>query len=417
MLFALSLPVIIGFSGLGFETGYWQFQQRKMQTAADMAAYAGAIALRNNEPEGQAHAEARTEAELHGYDAAVGAFDANTPPLTGDHRDANSVEVVITHTAERFVSQMFNDAPVTFSVRAVATHQDEAEACILALSPEASSAVEFFGSANINLIECEVMSNSIAPDSLEVRGSTDVIAPCLNSVGGFLAVGGADYELTDCREPRTDLPPAADPFAHLEPPVMPSNCSNINGGGGGGGGGGGNGNGNGGGGSSGPTVVSPGPGGVTRFCNGLSINSEVVFEPGVYVIDGGDFRINANADVYGEGVTFYLTGGAEANFNGSARIDVTAPDYGDYDGVAFFGDRADVGVSHTFNGTADSAITGAIYTPTAELEFLGDFSGFEGCLFLVGDTIRIGGNAQITTDCSLLDDIWAEVPSEVRLVE
>ena len=42
----LTLPLIVGFCGLGGETAFWYFKQRDLQGAADVAAYNGAIALR-----------------------------------------------------------------------------------------------------------------------------------------------------------------------------------------------------------------------------------------------------------------------------------------------------------------------------------------------------------------------------------
>ena len=154
-----------------------------------------------------------------------------------------------------------------------------------------------------------------------------------------------------------------------------------------------------------------------RFCNGLNLTGDYVFEPGVYVIDGGDLRIGAQANVVAEGVTFYFTDGARARFNGGAEIQITAPTSGDFSGLAFFGDRDDFGVDHVFNGTAGSQITGAIYTPSSDIRFLGNFSGQDGCMQLVGYTVEIGGNANITTDCTGVGLQFPKVPSDVRLVE
>ena len=401
VIFALCMPAMVGFAGLGVEAGYWQYKQRQMQTAADMAAYAGAVSLRNRESDDQAHGEARVEADRHGFDGARGAFTANTPPLAGGFRNNRSVEVTLTHDAERFFSRIFTEAPVMFEVRAVATYYEGADACILSLSPDDGASMEFFGSSDIDLIECEVMSNSIAPDAVSIRGSTEVSAPCINSVGGYeISGGGSDIDLTDCRAPRTNLPRAADPFADIEPPEMPSSCSNLNGGN-----------------PHSTTTVTAGAGGVRRFCNGLNLTNDVVFEPGVYVIDGGRFRIGANANVFGEGVTFYLTGGAEVDMNGGAEVDLSAPTSGEYSGLVFMGDRNDYDVEHKFNGTVTSRITGSIYMPAGNIDFLGNFSGDNGCMFLVGHTVSLGGNANITTDCSGLGMSWAEVPSDVRLVE
>lgn len=404
VVFALCLPVVMGCAGLGVEVGFWQYRQREAQTAADLAAYAGAVSLRNHESVAQAREEAAAEARLHGFEATAGVINAMSPPQTGNHQDNRSMEVVLTQNLPRFFSSIMSQEPLLISVRAVATYQEESNACLLALSHDDGAAIDLFGSSNVAMIECEIMSNSIADDAVTLRGSTDVETPCINSVGGFVVGGGsANYTLTDCREPRTNLPRALDPYADVEPPTLPSSCSNINSGGGGP--------------NAGLVSVSAGPSGVKRFCNGLNLTGEYEFEPGVYVIDGGDFRIGAQATVVGDGVTFYFTDGARARFNGGATVQLTAPNTGDYSGLVFFGDRDDHGVDHVFNGTADSLITGAIYTPSSDISFLGDFSGQEGCMQLVGYTVEIGGNASITTDCTGVGLTFPKIPGDVRLVE
>ena len=404
VVFALCLPVVMGCAGLGVEVGFWQYRQREAQTAADLAAYAGAVSLRNHESVTQAREEAAAEARLHGFEATAGVINAMSPPQTGNYQDNRSMEVVLTQNLPRFFSSIMSQEPLLISVRAVATYQEESDACLLALSHDDGAAIDLFGSSNVAMIECEIMSNSIAEDAVTLRGSTDVETPCINSVGGFVVGGGsASYTLTDCREPRTNLPRAQDPYADVEPPTLPSSCSNINSGGGGP--------------NAGLVSVSAGPSGVKRFCNGLNLTGEYEFEPGVYVIDGGDFRIGAQATVVGDGVTFYFTDGARARFNGGATVQLTAPNTGDYSGLVFFGDRDDHGVDHVFNGTADSLITGAIYTPSSDISFLGDFSGQQGCMQLVGYTVEIGGNASITTDCTGVGLTFPKIPGDVRLVE
>jgi len=398
---AICMPVVVGSVGLGAETSYWQFKQRQMQTAVDMAAYTGAVSLRNNEAPQQARNEAAQEAVLHRFDPALGALTTNTPPTSGSSQNDRAMEVVLTQSMDRLFSAIFGDTPIIFEVRAVAAFEEQSDACILALSHEASAAVDFFGNSNVALINCEVMSNSIASDAVSLGGSTDVEAPCFNSVGGFEISGGsADYELTGCTAPRVDLPRALDPYADVPTPFLPSGCSNIPGGPPGN-----------------TTTVSAGAGGVKRFCNGLNLTGDYVFEPGVYIIDGGQFRAGGQANITGEGVTFYTTGGASIAFNGTAEINLTAPTTGDYAGLIFFGDRDDYGENHTFNGTADSTITGAIYMPAGDISFQGDFSGDNGCMQLVGNTVAFGGNANISTDCSGTGIDYAEVPGDVRLVE
>ena len=59
--FALSMPVLVGAGGLGVEVGYWYFAERRLQTAADLAANAGAIALRAGADKGEVTEAATTE--------------------------------------------------------------------------------------------------------------------------------------------------------------------------------------------------------------------------------------------------------------------------------------------------------------------------------------------------------------------
>ncbi|TIU24397.1 MAG: hypothetical protein E5W49_00490, partial [Mesorhizobium sp.] len=43
IIFALSLPIVVGGAGLGVETSYWYYSSLKLQAVADAAAYAGAL--------------------------------------------------------------------------------------------------------------------------------------------------------------------------------------------------------------------------------------------------------------------------------------------------------------------------------------------------------------------------------------
>jgi hypothetical protein len=165
-----------------------------------------------------------------------------------------------------------------------------------------------------------------------------------------------------------------------------------------------------------PASVTAGPTGLRRFCSGLDVKSDLAFGPGVYVVDG-DFTINAGTKVTGAGVTFVMTGDSEIRFNGSADIALAAPTAGTYAGLAFMGDRAaPPGMIHKFNGTATSQITGAIYAPESDVDFLGAFSGANGCMQLVAARIAIKGSVDIETDCAGTVIERADVPGMVRLV-
>lgn len=398
---ALTAPLMIGAASLGVETGYWFFERERAQQAADLAAHAGAVVLRSGGTAGAVTTTARGEAGRHGFTGPDATVAVNTPPLTGPNAHGRAVEVTIAFPIRRFFSAIFDDAPIIGNTRAVAVFENDASACMLALDIAASGAMTFSGSADITLLDCEVMSNSIADDAVLIGGSADLETDCVNAVGGVqFTGGGSDVILTSCDAPRIGLPRAVDPYAGTPMPDISQPCTSLPSGGKGS-----------------RASVSPGAGGVARFCGGLTINSSYHFEPGVYIIDGGTFRVNAQADITGDGVTFVMTNGAEARFNGSADINIKAPTSGPYQGIAIMGDPADTSVEHTFNGNATSRITGALYTPGSQMRFLGNFSGENDCMQLVGARIELRGNVSIATDCSGTGIKWGQVPGRVRLVE
>jgi hypothetical protein len=389
--FALSLPVIVGSAGLGVEVGYWFFEERRLQTAADLAANAGAVALRAGGSDGDVFEVAEREATQNGY--VAGNIVVNTPPTSGPNQNDRAVEVLLERDLRRYFTRLFMEEPVKVSVRAVAAYENEQQACVLALDTWANDAVIFIGNPTATFSSCVVMSNSLADDSITIAGSADVTAPCIVSAGGTSVT--ADLTLTSCSAPMEEMPQAQDPYEDLPEPSQSGPCTSVP-----------NGNPND------PKTLTPGV-----YCGGMSLSGTVTLTPGVYVIDGGEFRINANAEVTGVGVTFFLTGGATVHFNGSAQINLTAPTTGTYAGVLMYGDRDQGNGDNIFNGTANSTLTGALYFPTQQVTHNGNFSGVNGCLRIVSRAIDLQGNAAFGTDCAGTGLDAIEVPGAVRLVE
>ncbi|KAA5803456.1 hypothetical protein F1654_06520 [Alkalicaulis satelles] len=388
---AVCAPVIVGGGGLGAETALWFYQQRAAQMAADLSAYAGAVEKRAGRDDGAVRASVTEEARRHGYRADRGPIAVNMPPLSGPNRTPRAVEVIIEQSWPRLFSGLFLKDDVRFEVRAVARFEDARPACLLALDTAGSQAMRFSGSSETRLTQCDLMANSIAPDALTVSGSGQVLATCANTVGGYSATPG--LVLTDCPEPRTHLPPALDPFDHLDIPVA-SGCRNIPGG-------------------SGTRTIQPG-----RYCNGMTMNGSIQMEPGVYIVDGGTFRINGSANVIGHGVTIVLTNNAEVQMNGNADIHLSAPTSGPYAGLVLWGDRNNApDTSARLNGTASSGLIGALYFPSQTVDMLGNFSGSQGCTRIVAWRMDLSGNANFESDCSHGGVQTIQTPGAVRLVE
>jgi hypothetical protein len=391
IMFALTLPLIVGAAGLGVETGFWYLKKRELRTAADVAAFAGAVEKRGGGSSGEIDVVSLNEATEHGFLSATGTIAVNDPPTSGSHQNGHSVEVILTMPAERFFSALFSTETVTLHARGVATFESGGEACILALDPEASGAVTFTGNALTLIDGCNVMSNSLADDSLIVNGSADVTVPCVLAAGGVDTDDGLN--LTECSEAQSNVPPANDPFDSLAEPAVSGACLTLPGG-------------------AGATTLSPG-----RYCGGGNLKGTKTFSPGVYVIDGGTFRINATANVSGAGVTFFLTNGATVDFNGSANITLAAPTSGSKSGMLFWGDDSNALSSNKFNGNASSKLTGALYFPKQEVQFLGNFSGTNGCLRIVALRIKFTGSSTMSADCTAAGLNSMPLPGAVTLVE
>ncbi len=369
MVFALALPVVVGGAGFGVETTYWYYRSVELQAAADAAAHAGAIEKRSGSSEDEIADVAIMAAEENGFLIASGSAEVNAPPLSGPSAGGQAVEVILTSEAERFFTQFFSDGDVDLTARAVATYRTASNACILALDPTASRAAEFAGNTSVTLNGCSVMANSRAADAVNLRGSATLSVNCVISGGG--AELGTGTTMTECRSPILNAPPVADPYAYIPEPSATGSCLNGNG-----------------------STLSPG-----RYCGGLRLSGTVTLQPGVYYISGGDFRVNANANITGHGVTIYLDGSSAVNINGNATLNLSAPTTGDTAGILFFGDRNGSG-SSTLNGTAASSMTGAVYMPRQAVSYLGNYSGSGGCVRIVARTVEWSGSTQLSADCT-----------------
>ena len=387
ILTALVAPVLIGFCGLGADAGYWFFRQRDLQGAADIAAYDGAVALENSADTTGITTASTAGASTNGWTSSLGTITVNTPPTSGPNQNTHTVEVLLTENEQRFFTSLFSQDPVPVSVRAVATYLQTQSACMVGLNRTKADTVQFWGNAQADFTACNIVSDSSSSSAFAVGGAANITAPCVDSVGGDYVT--ATLTLTSCSSVTTHSPYIYDPYANLPAPTVGSGCANSSG-----------------------STLSQG-----TYC-GLDIGGGTTnLNPGVYVINGGTLKINSNSVVNGTGVTFYLTNGATLDFNGNATINLTAPTSGTYSGMLFYGDRTQATAVNKLNGNASTNMTGAIYFPSQEVDFLGNFSGSNGCTQVVADTIYYTGSATFSTNCSSKGMKTIPIPGSVTLVE
>jgi hypothetical protein len=164
-----------------------------------------------------------------------------------------------------------------------------------------------------------------------------------------------------------------------------------------------------------PTILQPGvyQGGI--HITGASI---VVMSPGVYIMDGGGFKVDGLATVVGLEVMIYNTSGTypagPISISAVGKAVLAAPLSGTYQGINFFQDRAQ-NTPLSLTGFGLSAITGVVYAPAAPVNLTGSAAvGLDilGGAYVV-DSMVISGAGAINVNLGLNPP---RIP-DVRLVE
>ena len=371
---ALLLPVLVGMGGLGMETAWWYSRQRELQGAADIAAYDATLKRRDGGTANQAKTVATADAVTNGWNQPIGTIVVNSPPTTGGYQHVQAVEVILTENQPRFLSQIaLGSGTTTIYARSTATMRTGDPACILGLNPAAADTVRFWGNSSTSLFNCVVASNSTSLTGFHLGGSADLTVPCAYSSGGASYDSGLDLTDMDCPTPVTNHPSTLDPYADVPAPPV-SGCTPMPSG----------------------NTLSPGCFNSNTIFNGGTVN----LAPGIYVINGGTLQINAGANLVGDGVMFYLTGGAHLQINGNATLNLKAATTGTYSGLLFFADRTDPWQEQVVNGTSNSLAQGAFYFPSQKLNFLGDFAANQECLQIVADQVNYQGSAVFQNNCT-----------------
>lgn len=149
------------------------------------------------------------------------------------------------------------------------------------------------------------------------------------------------------------------------------------------------------------------------YTGGFQTSCNTVFNPGVYVINGGEIRINAQHQVTGAGILIILKNGATIRFNGGASINLTAATSAQlmnigglsaaqatqFAGMLIFEDRASQGGSSVLNGNASTILNGKIYLPKSDITFSGTAGVTSACLLIAASNITLTGTTDMSTFC------------------
>lgn len=390
MIVAAAMPILVGSAGLAIDTIQLSLLKRHLQRAADSGALAGAYAKVQSKPVSAAVTKALTFNDAF----PLASTPVVTEPTTGTH-SGRSVRVrVAAQRSLPFMSFFTSTAP-TISVEATAALVFTGQYCMVSLDEGTGTGITFAGNSTVNL-GCGIISNTSGASAVSAAGSADVTASPVAAVGGVPSSGVYN-------QPTLLLPYSLkqeDPFADLADPAPPSPCQ----------------------GQITDSSAAPVPG---QCYNGVNVDRAMTFSAGTYYITG-DFSLNSRADITAHGVTFVFTSDPALGtpdypsiaINGSARLDLTAPTSGAYEGLVMHYDgRAPTGVGHHINGNSSSIFEGAFYFPTQNLTFNGNSEMETSCIQLVAYRLTFEGNTTINNDCdSDGDGAQAFDASWVRLV-
>ncbi len=382
MLWAVLLPAMLGFTGLGVEVSSWHMQKSDLQKAVDAAAVAAGYTVgTGNSATTVATAEMARNGQTIGGSVTIA---VNSPPASGSYSaNGNAVEVIVTKPVSAMFAKKFLSNGVTLQSRAVSlatlAPTNTGSACVLALRQNPSDAINVNGNANVNMQNCDAVANSNNNQAITAGGQAQLTVNRVYTRGNWSTNGQARINNTAPNVSGGQVVP--DPFANVPAPSVSTcnyNNTNVNGG---------------------TVTLNPGV-----YCNGLTINAgaNVTLNPGTYVINNSSFNINGNATVSGNGVTFALTSASGStpgfNLNGGATLTLTAPSTGTYAGILFYQDRRSTAASN-FNGGSTARLTGALYFPGGDLTFNGGVGAQATCTRIIAGTVRFNGGANFSNSC------------------
>jgi hypothetical protein len=354
------LFVLVGMTSLAVDVGYLRYQQRVQQSAADSAALAGAAEVQYSTT--SASSAAAADAAKNGFQDGVNDTTVSINPNYSSTYTGTSpaVEVQITKKYPRFFAAVFGNGKDAIATRAVARLTDLNPYCLYQLG---TGVAPNFSSMTFNGHYCGIVMNGNANFN-----SARIDAAVIGYSGDTPATTGATFVEA---QPTRSLP-AQDPCQRIpgcaylaNNPPSNTNCTQAQG-------------------SQGSTVYLNG-----GCYNGMSLSkSNVVFNPGVYVLSSGSYNFN-QATLYGNGVTFYIEDGVQLNFN-AVVFNLSPPTTGPTQGVLMYQVPSNTN-SVNFNNSGSQVVSGLLYFPSATVNFNGSLGAYT---VLVVNNMNFNGSTQ-----------------------
>lgn len=372
---ALLATTFLGVAALSLDVAQWYSARRAMQSAADAAAYGGAVEMLEGGTTAEITAAATTDGNLNLTGFASGATLSISVNAT-----AQTVTASVSRTALQFLSKVVLASPPTIKVSAMAgVANTGAPVCLLLTSPTASPALSMSGSGTISASGCAVVDDSTSSDSLSLSGVENIYSKQLCGPGGF-SISSNYGTLSPAPSACAAV---SDPLADWPVPSTASGACNHNnyttpG--------------------YGPTItLSPGV-----YCGGITTvgSTTLVLNPGIYILRNGGLSTSGATTISGRGVSLYLTGtNTTVSITASTNITLTAPTSGPMAGITMYqdGGAATGSITNTFSGSGLLTFTGVLYFGHQNLNFSGSQTENGSAAFtsIVANSITYSGSATL----------------------
>lgn len=400
ILITLAAIGLFGIVGLAIDGSIKLSDRRHAQNAADNAALAGSLAQIRGTTDWENIARDRAEENgftgnlqdsqiwVYGCDVSHADIRRDSVPNGIDcgpyEGDPLYVQVVIQTNIDSYFSRILGITEMHNTVHAIAMSKEEyigemyGGASIVGLAPDQCETIWLAASAEISITGGNILSNSEVNCGVRIQGgngfditmpdgSIDMVASGYN-INGSPDLTGIHGGLNIQSDPQDYPPPDS---------MLPTYTCDY-------------------------TYSSFPPSGVTTL------------NPGTYCING-NFRMNAHDELNGTGVTIVMQSG-EIDWNGGARINLTAPTSGDLAGMLIYAPMSNSNEMR-FNGNAQSSLTGTIFMPAAPIVYNGTGNLTPSHVQIIGYTIKITGSNK--TDVIYQDaENWdTTLPAQLGLMQ
>ena len=217
VLASIAMVVLLGFSALAVDVGLLYSTRRRMQTAADAAAIAGATALRD----GQDYTKAADDvSSFNGFTNSQNnvAVTVSEPTLPSPYPSGVTyVEIDITQSVPTYFLRVLGYKSMNVGVRAV-SGAVAGPACIYALDPTHSNTFSLTGNSSVTS-QCGVIDDSTSSSGLSLTGNITLKATSIGVVGSSFSKSG---NITISPQPVVNLAALTDPLSGRAQSAAPS---------------------------------------------------------------------------------------------------------------------------------------------------------------------------------------------------